>query len=507
MRALFSLHDTSYAIEFASDLHQLGWEIVCTNETHSILTKSKIPSTSIELFTNTLVSYGAPPTLHPKVESALTNSHIDTSIDLVFDIPYPISNGYDIGGTTLLALAIKGKRIPVFTNNDMKRIIKKLKTSGKVDDELRYSLETKANLFIAQYYISMLQQSKIEGDGWVGIPLRQLLSGENSYQTPCHLFSFSESKDSLSLARFDQLSETPPCFTNLADLDNIIHTLCLAYEAFLKKFKKAPYLALAAKHGNACGFGADWESPEVAIEKALFGNPLAIWGGEFICNFPITESLAKLLHESKARKKTTGSGWWMLDLVAAPAFFPEAKNILSRKKDRKVMVCESLAEPKVYNPAYSFRPIRGGFLRQPPANYILSFLDSELSGCGFTEQKLGSLILAWAVSWSSSLGGNEISLVKDLQLIGSGGGPATTIAASNALVRAQEQGHSTKSAVFAADAFFPFTDAPEILIQAGCNMGLVPKGGKFEKKIRDFFQNHKVDMCFLPEKYRGFCRH
>ena len=53
LRALFSLHDTTYAVEFASDLHQLGWEIVCTNETHFLLSESQIPSTSIELFTET----------------------------------------------------------------------------------------------------------------------------------------------------------------------------------------------------------------------------------------------------------------------------------------------------------------------------------------------------------------------------------------------------------------------------------------------------------------------
>ena len=105
------------------------------------------------------------------------------------------------------------------------------------------------------------------------------------------------------------------------------------------------------------------------------------------------------------------------------------------------------------------------------------------------------------------MGGNEISLVKDLQLIGSGGGPATTIAAQNAVDRAREQGHSPKASVFAADAFFPFTDAPEILIQAGCNKGLVPNGGKLEMEIRNFFRDHKVDMCFLPQDFRGFCRH
>ena len=197
----------------------------------------------------------------------------------------------------------------------------------------------------------------------------------------------------------------------------------------------------------------------------------------------------------------------MLDLVAAPSFSSEARAVLGRRKDRKLMINKSLAEPKVSNSTFIFRPVRGGFLRQPPANYILDFKEIELDGPNFTEQTLGSLILAWAVSWSSNLGGNEISLVKDLQMIGSGGGPATIIAACNALARAREQEHVIHSSVFATDAFFPFIDAPKILIQAGCSKGLVPKGGKLEKQIRELFQNHQVDMGFLPQNYRGFCRH
>ena len=120
----------------------------------------------------------------------------------------------------------------------------------------------------------MLQQAKLKGDGWVGAPGMGLLTGENPYQVPCQLFDFPENEDPLSLSNFNRLSGTVPCFTNLADLDNIVHTLCLAYGAFNKKFKRAPYLALAAKHGNACGFGADWKNPEIALEKALFGNAI-----------------------------------------------------------------------------------------------------------------------------------------------------------------------------------------------------------------------------------------
>jgi len=507
LRALFSLYDISFAVGFASDLHLMGWEIICTKETYSVLKEAKIPATSIEAFTGISENYNIPPTLHPKIEHALTRNDPASRIDLVFDIPYPLTVGSDIGGLTLLALAIKGGKISVLTNADMVEIVKELKEKGIIGDKLREALISKTNVFIAQYYIQMLQQTENRGHGFLGTPALKLSGGENAYQIPCQLFNFPENKDPLALSRFKQLSGVEPCFTNLADLDNISHTLCIASEAFNKKFKHTPYLALAAKHGNACGFGADWESPEVALTKALLGNPTAIWGGEFVCNFPIQEDLAKLLYESDIRNQVLGSKYWMLDVVVAPSISSESVTILSQRKERKLFSNEALANPKLFDSAWSIRPVRGGFLRQRPANYILDFEKIELSGSNFSEKIFGSLILAWAVSWSSNLGGNEISFVKDLQLIGSGGGPATIIAANNALARIRETGHSAKSSIFAADAFFPFTDVPEILMQAGCNYGLVPEGGKHEQAVRQHFQNHSISMCYIPEQYRGFCRH
>ena len=222
---------------------------------------------------------------------------------------------------------------------------------------------------------------------------------------------------------------------------------------------------------------------------------------DFICNFPVKEDLAKLLYASDIRNKVLGSKYWMLDVVVAPSISSESVTILSQRKERKLFSNESLADPKPFDSAWSIRPIRGGFLRQRPASYILDFEKIELKGSNFSEEIFGSLILAWAVSWSSNLGGNEVSFVKDLQLIGSGGGPATIIAANNALARIRKTGHSEKSSIFAADAFFPFIDVPKILIQAGCSYGLVPEGGKHEQAVRQYFQDHSISMCYIPEKY------
>lgn len=506
-RVLFSLYDTAEAKEFALTLHNLGWEIISTKETCSLLSAANIPTTSIEAYTGVHENYGIPPTLHPKIEAALTGDNTDWRIDIVYDIPYPISVGNDVGGYTLLALAAKGGRLPVMTIPDMNRVVSELKQHGKVSEALENELTAKANALITSHYTKLLRLAKNSGDGIVGVKSMELLNGENPYQTPCHLFAVPDNEDPLSIHRFKLLSGEAPCFTNLADLDCIVYTLCLAHEAFLKKFGRSPFLAVAAKHGNPCGFAADWRDPRVVVEKALFGNPGAIWGGEFITNFAINEDLAALLYESDARKERFGSGFWMLDLVAAPSFGEEALTILGKRRARKVLENKALEDPRLFGKAWSIRPVRGGFIRQPPFGYVLDFDDAELTTSDLSDEDYGSLILAWATSWSSSLGGNETALVKDLQLIGAGGGPATTIAASNGVIRAHEGDHCIEGAVFAADAFFPYIDAPEILADSGCVLGLVPRGGRHEEEVRSFFQSKDIDMCFLPEQFRGFCRH
>lgn len=79
-------------------------------------------------------------------------------------------------------------------------------------------------------------------------------------------------------------------------------------------------------------------------------------------------------------------------------------------------------------------------------------------------------------------------------------------ATENALQRAKKY-HQTKNSVFCADAFFPFTDAPENLIQEGCIGGLVPAGGKKYSEMVKFFKDKNLIVGFMPEQYRGFCRH
>jgi phosphoribosylaminoimidazolecarboxamide formyltransferase/IMP cyclohydrolase len=502
--ALFSLHVLDKIDGFARALHELGWEIIASRETVEILSKNNIPVTDIADFTGIRENYGFPPTLHPKIESYLTGSQ-DTRINLVYVVPYPLSIGNDVGGRTLLALAAKGNRIPVMSVEDMQLVVADLKTNGNISHDLHQHLLEKTNALIACHYADLLKDKKMY-DCICGALQSDLLNGENPYLIPAELFKI-KSDDPLSLPKFKQISGDKPCFTNLADADSILQTMCLASGAFTLKYNKTPFICIAAKHGNACGMGISWENKIDAVHKALWGNPRSIWGGEVIVNFEIDEPAATSLYKSQQRKDSLGDAAWMLDIILAPVITPQAVKILGLRQERKLLENNALKEPLVSRSKYTYRFLRGGFLRQPPLNFILDFKEAALVGDDLNSAAIDSLIIAWSAAWSSSYGGNEIALVKDAQLLSVGGGSSTVEAALVAVTKAKHYGHDLSKASFAADAFFPFTDAPEVLYEAGIKTGLVPKGGKNFSLVEDFFKTKNVNMVYLAEKYRGFCRH
>ncbi|MFH0827248.1 MAG: hypothetical protein V1923_05150 [Candidatus Omnitrophota bacterium] len=503
-RALFSLYSLEKAVEFADVLSRLGWEIIASRETVQLLSKRGIPVIDVADFTGIHEDYGFPPTLHPKIEKYLTSSK-GPRIDLVYVLPYPLSVGNDIGGRTLLALAAKGKRIPVMSVSDMENVTEHLKNKKMLPWALRESLINKANALIASHYNDLVSDRE-SYDFLSGRFLYPLLNGENPYQVPAHLFSVKR-KDALSLPDFRQISGERPCFTNLADADSILQTISLAAEAFKTRYRKAPFICIAAKHGNPCGMGVSWNDPAQAVEKALFGNPKSIWGGEVIVNFSIDDRLARQLYKSKKRKEMLSDSAWMLDVILASNFSRGALRILGKRRGRKLLENEALREPFLPQTKFAYRFVRGGFLRQPPHHYVLDFKKARTTGKGLDKQQMDSLIVAWSVAWSSNHGGNEIALAKDRQLIGAGGGPSTIEAAQIALQRAESYGHEPRGGVFAANAFFPFTDVPLVLAGAGLDAGLVPSGGRRETLVKDYFQKKNLSMVYLDEPYRGFSRH
>lgn len=501
-RALFSLYDQDKVVQFAQQLVDLGWTIVATDETEHVLEENGIAVQGLSEFLGIKEVYPFPPTLHPQMELALTTNQGD-AIDFVYDTTYPLSQGNDVGGHTLLALAAKGERIVVCDKNDMESVITNLRNNNNdIDPPFRQQLINKAYTKISEHYTLLINnREKVET-----LSMRQLLEGENPYQVPAYLFQ-TESDDPLSLSNFEQVSGIPPCFTNMADFDALLQILCSLSEAFDNYYGKIPHIVIAAKHGNPCGLAVDWKSAGIAVENALWGNPRALWGGEVITNFTISETLAGTLLESSRRKTVLGKSQWMLDIVCATHFEKEAVHILGKRPERKLFQNASLRQVSPPRKLTADRIVRGGFLRQPIPHYILNLKECKIDFPFPDLENVDSLFVAWAVAWFSNHGGNEVAIARERKLLGVGGGPSTVESCWTAVERAKRFGHDLANSVFAADAFFPFTDAPEELIGAGCLYGVVPDGGKNVEAVKKCFSLNKVGVFYLPEQFRGFCRH
>jgi AICAR transformylase/IMP cyclohydrolase PurH len=158
-RALFSLFDTAKADVFAKVLIDHGWQIIASNKTGIYLSEHDIPITKLADFLKFNENYGFSPTLHPKIEFGLTSDNPgENKIDLVYIINYPLSQGNDVGGHTILALAAKGKRIPVSSIEDMEKVTKQINQNGDITLEFREQLIKKAYTKVSAHFDQLANQ-------------------------------------------------------------------------------------------------------------------------------------------------------------------------------------------------------------------------------------------------------------------------------------------------------------------------------------------------------------
>lgn len=501
--ALISLHDTSGLVDDARRLLAVGYTLLASRESSALLTAAGLPVIDLAEYTGLSEDFGFPPTLHPKLERALTGTTAEP-IELVYIHPYPATVGNDVGGRALLMLAVKGGRLAARNRADLQRILACLESGGAARDVLQRQLADAACFEVARHFASLMSPQAPFAT-FFGETQCRLAEGENPYQQPAFAYR-DDTADPLALARFRLLGSQPPCFTNAADADAILHHLCLLAAAFQANTGSVPWLCIAAKHGNACGVGVSRESPGAAIERALAGNPRAIWGGEVIVNFPIDGALAATLFASAAREASLGSRHWMLDLIAAPDFSPAAIELLGQRPSRKLLVNPALSQPRLPPGGTLLRAVRGGALGQPRPDYVL-----DLAACAgdrrFDADAVDDLLIAWSAAYSSNHGGNEVAFARAGMLLAVGGGPSTVDAARSAVARCAEQAHVSHGAAFAADAFFPFTDAPQILADAGVRHGAMPAGSRNDAEVSAFFAHAGIACAWIPAEFRGFCRH
>ena len=166
----------------------------------------------------------------------------------------------------------------------------------------------------------------------VGTLFRRLAYGENKDSSPAAFYRFPNDSDPLGLSHFDSIGGDLS-YNALCGVDRGLNTISLMAEAFRACHDGVvPAIAIVCKHGNPCGAAFSWTDPAIAVLKALRGDPVAVMGGEFICNFPINDTLAKLLSDVPD-SLSIGRLKWGLDVITAPALTDTAVGILHRKKN------------------------------------------------------------------------------------------------------------------------------------------------------------------------------
>ncbi len=317
--------------------------------------------------------------------------------------------------------------------------------------------------------------------------------GTNPWQQGAAHYSLP-TDDPLAIHKFQLVEGNVLSYNNLQDFNAALNYIAQAAAIFDLNQKHlpawengdVPHLGFGIKHKNACGGAAGNNTAEV-IQKTLMGDPLAIFSGILIFNFPITKQEAEtlLFYQTGTNTSTQKPNRRVIDFIAAPEFSDEAIALLKRKKGK----CRLLANPtlaqlsrQTLDPALLFESIRGGYTTQPNYDLIFDIDDPDMKKYGeFNQLQLINLLLAIAACRASI--SNTITLVNDCKIIGNGtGGKARVQVGQLAIKLANDAGQNIKGAIAVSDSFFPDSDGALALVDAGI-AGIFTVFGSIKDKV------------------------
>ncbi len=533
--ALISVFDKAGIVTFARELVGLNFRIISSGGTATVLMQNGVPVIEVSDYTGfPEMLDGRVKTLHPKIHGGLLAlniaSHIEEirqngveRIDLVCVDLYPLAREIakpnatresiiemtDIGGPTMLRSAAKGRRIVISHPGQREMVLSWLRAELDFPDAELDKLAATAEYIVARYALLSAEWTSEQAyTGFVGSRVFPTYA-ENRQQGTSSLYSF-DNDDPLALEKFRLWDGSAPGYINLTDIDRLLQTITHIAAGFDLNFGYVPAIALGVKHGNCCGAAvSSSDNPSEAVINMVTGDDLAIFGGVVMTNFPIDGIQAKhLLYTGHPGGKKR-----IFDTVIAPAVDDEAVELLARKGGK----CRILVNPALsslnrdsLDSAPRFRYVRGGFLKQPNYTFVLQLGDPQLTWFGApTEQQKKDIVLAWAIGSTSN--SNTIAIVWRGQLLGNGVGQQARIYAANlALERVRTGGHEHRlaGAVAYSDSFFPFPDAPKVLLDAGVRTILTSSGSVKDQATIDLCADYNALLLMIPDAVgRGFFGH
>ena len=508
MRALISVSDKTGVVEFARELEQLGVQVISTGGTHKKLEEAGIDVTGISDVTGFPECLdGRVKTLHPAVHGGilarrdvpehmqqLKDLNIET-IDIVAINLYPFKEtimkpdvtladaieNIDIGGPTMLRSAAKNhKDVAVVCDPaDYAIVAEELRANGEVSYKTKYRLALKVfehtaayDAMISQYLREQIDAPLPDNVTLTFEKLQDLRNGENPHQNATYYKEIRPFRGSLATAK--QLHGKELSFNNINDANGALMTL--------KEFTEPT--VVASKHTNPCGVGCG-ETLHEAYVRAHDCDPTSIFGGIVACNREVDKATAEEMSKI------------FLEIVLAPSFSDEALEILTQKKNIRLMTIEGIEEP-VPAGQYDMKKESGGLLIQ---DMDLSLYDEDalkvVTEKAPTDKEMADMKMAMKVV--KHIKSNGIVYVKDGATVGIGPGQTNRIwAAQNAIRQAES---SLEGAVMASDAFFPFSDCVEAAAAAGITAIIQPGGSIRDQESIDKANELGIAMVFSGQRH------
>lgn len=500
-RALISVSDKSGIAPFARALERQGVDIISTGGTADLLRKEKIPVREISSFTAfPEVLDGRVKTLHPRVHGGLLyrrgNAKHEAEarecgfdpIDMVVVNLYPFEatiakpdvtladaiENIDIGGPSMIRSAAKNyESVTVVVDPaDYDAVLENIRENkGETTLKLRERLAIKAFGRTAGYdrAISTFLNKEQTPDASFSLTLplaMRLRYGENPHQAGALYGDFEK--------YFEKLHGKELSFNNILDIS--------AATNLIADFQE-PTVAIL-KHTNPCGVGSDTDLRK-AWDKAYATDKQAPFGGIIVCNRPLTEPLAKVISEIFS------------EVIIAPDFDPEARAILQKKKNlRLIRLLGPAADARA---AMDVRSVCSGVLVQD------SDVGEEIAKKVVTKRKptkaeLNAMLFGWRVV--KHVKSNAIVYAKGDRTLGIGAGQMSRVDSSRiAILKAKEAGLSLKGSAVASDAFFPFPDALVAAADAGATCAIQPGGSVRDEEVIAAANERNMAMIFTGVRH------
>jgi phosphoribosylaminoimidazolecarboxamide formyltransferase/IMP cyclohydrolase len=502
-RALISVSDKTGLVPFARRLSEMGVEIISTGGTATLLKEESISHIEIEQFTGfPEILSGRVKTLHPKVHGGLlflrdnpdhrkqAAAHQIEPIDLVVVNLYPFESTVakpdvtleqaieqiDIGGPSMLRSAAKNYRSVTVVADpaDYGTVLKEMEShDGATTLTLREQFAIKAFLASSRYDKAIADFLRREqgaaGTLVLSLPLEMRLRyGENPHQTATLYGHFQDF--------FHKLHGKELSYNNILDIN--------AAANLIREFAE-PTVAIL-KHTNPCGVGSDPDLRE-AWMKAFATDKQAPFGGIIICNRSVTEALARAISEIFS------------EVIIAPDFEPEARALLQKKKNLRLMKMLPWADEANDDP--DLRSVIGGVLVQ------------EKDGAGFKEperhvvsarpptaDEMKAMLFGWRVV--KHVKSNAIVYASKDRTLGIGAGQMARVdAARIAVWKASEAGLTIKGSAVCSDAFFPFADGLIAASEAGATAAIQPGGSVRDEEVIAAANERQMAMVFTGVRH------